>query len=597
MSVKKVILTVLGLNIAIFSVCFGELDRSKYIGLDEIKVGDKAVCRTVFKGQQVEEFEFEVVSVVKGKSPGRNAILMMGLGERFKHTRGIAGASGSPMYIEGRLAGAFAFGWSFSQDPLIGVTPIEEMLEIGKYDNSPSSGTGQNFVDVDYSVPIDVAMAGKLYKNNLTKYLNSRQQDRSFSLPISSSLSGDGLGFAKEIFGKDNLIAAAQTGSEDANEYDTTFKPGSLICVPILSGDISMGASGTVTEVVGDKIYAFGHPGLGVEESPLPISAGYVHTVVSSMMTSFKYAKPVGPIIGSLVYDEGAGIVCRTDKMPSLIPVRVRVKRYNDVERVYNCQAVDAKSYSPLAVANAVYGAVMNKATIPQKNLIEYKCEIKLDDGEAINYSNVITGQDFRPAAYEILGLVGLLMNNPYERANIVSADFEVKISNENLTSVVRSIEISDTKVSAGDRVGIKVVTETYLGGVDSFDLEIETPKDLKPGKYDIFVTGQEGYLDFLRNRATHRFLAKDFDGLVSSLKQSLYPKRNSIYVVMPTPAGGITIDRAELADLPASKAIILANPRRTVTLAPYNNWIEKQKKISAVIQNKMNISIEVQDD
>jgi hypothetical protein len=597
MSIRKAIFAGFILNIAVFGLCRAELDRSRYIGLDEIKAGDKAVCHTVFKGQLVEKFDFEVVSVVRGKSPGRDAILMMGMDERFKHTNGISGASGSPMYIDGRIAGALAFGWMFSKDPLVGVTPIEEMLEIGKYEPQSRTSAGQNFIDIDYSKPIDITQAGLLYRDNFVEYIKARSQDGRFGLTITSSLSGEGLSFAREFFGEENFTTTHQAGSSgDGAKYETTFEPGSLICVPVVSGDISLGAYGTVTDVVGDKIYAFGHPGFGIEESALPISAGYVHTIVSSMMSSFKYAKPVGPVLGSLVYDEGAGVICRTDQMPPLIPVNVTVKRYNDIERTYKCMAADTKGFSPMAVASAVYGAVMNKGFIPRKNLIEYKCVMKLDNGQAIDYSNVISGEDFRPAAFEIMGTVGLLMNNPYKRGKIVSADFDVKISNENLVSIVRDIEVSDTKISAGDTVDITVITEKYLSGVDSYDFSIEVPKDLKLGKYEIFVMGRDGYLGFIKKQAAHKFIAEDFDELVSSVKRNLYPKRNSIYLIMPLPSAGITLDRAELADLPPSKAIVLASSKRTVRTMPYNRWIEKQKTVNAVIQNQMNITIEVQD-
>ena len=108
------------------------LDTSKYITIDEIKPGMKAHCLTVFEGTKIEKFPLEVLSVMRNFQPGRDAILVQGTDDRFIHTGPVAGCSGTPVYIDGRLAGALAFGWTFSKDPLYGVTPIEEMLRVGQ---------------------------------------------------------------------------------------------------------------------------------------------------------------------------------------------------------------------------------------------------------------------------------------------------------------------------------------------------------------------------------------------------------------------------------------------------------------------------------
>ena len=109
----------------------GIWDPARYISVDEIKPGMEAYCLTVYKGTEVEKFGLEVLSVVHDFMPGRDAILVRGTDERFIHTGPVAGCSGSPVYINGRLAGAMAMGWQFSKDPLYGVTPIADMLRVG----------------------------------------------------------------------------------------------------------------------------------------------------------------------------------------------------------------------------------------------------------------------------------------------------------------------------------------------------------------------------------------------------------------------------------------------------------------------------------
>jgi len=134
------------------------LDSSRYITVDEVKPGMKAYCLTVFEGTEVEKFDLEVLDVVRDFRPGMDAILVKGLDERFIHTGPVGGCSGSPVYIEGRMAGALAFGWTFSKDPLYGVTPIKDMLRVGRsFENQQTLGKNieQPGLVFDYSVPLN----------------------------------------------------------------------------------------------------------------------------------------------------------------------------------------------------------------------------------------------------------------------------------------------------------------------------------------------------------------------------------------------------------------------------------------------------------
>jgi len=131
------------------------LDKQKYIGLDEIARGMEAYCLTVYEGAKIERFEMEVISVVYDYKPGQNMILVVGKDERFKHSGPVQGCSGSPVYIDGRMAGALSYGYSFATDPLYMVTPIAEMLAIGSTETAkPAMSKGLVF---DFSEPIDLA--------------------------------------------------------------------------------------------------------------------------------------------------------------------------------------------------------------------------------------------------------------------------------------------------------------------------------------------------------------------------------------------------------------------------------------------------------
>jgi len=289
------------------------LDKTRYITIDEIKPGMKAWCLTAYKGSLIEKFDLEVLDVVYNIKPNHNAIMVQGTDKRFIHTGPVAGCSGSPVYIDGRLAGALAFGWSFSKDPLYGVTPIEEMLRVGKGANSQSHSATQagGFV-FDFSKPLDFAKIDKKIKNTFT----SKKSFGSIAvLPcpvITSGLPAQACSELEEILGPLGFMAvsgAGGTANQAAGGEQRAAKlvPGAPLAVPLVTGDITMTAIGTVTEVVGDKVYGFGHSFLGYGAIDLPMATGRIHTVVSSVIRSFKLGS-AGEIVGALTADESTAI-------------------------------------------------------------------------------------------------------------------------------------------------------------------------------------------------------------------------------------------------------------------------------------------------
>jgi hypothetical protein len=164
--------------------CGADIDKTRYITIDQISPGMDAVCLTVYKGVEPEKFNLKVVDIVRDIAPGRNAILVMGTDERFIHTGPVAGCSGSPVYINNRLAGAMSFAWTFSKDPLYGVTPIEEMLQVGSH--IPAKGA--SFAPaLDFSKPVNLKTA----YNQTINFRNHKPQAGGITMlpcPIATTL-------------------------------------------------------------------------------------------------------------------------------------------------------------------------------------------------------------------------------------------------------------------------------------------------------------------------------------------------------------------------------------------------------------------------
>ena len=313
---KKIFLLCLPLWAASFCQAGQQLDKTRYITIDEVRPGMEAYCLTCYKGTEVEKFALEVLDVVRNVMPGRDAILVLGTDERFIHTGPVGGCSGSPVYIDGRLAGALAFAWLYSKDPLYGVTPIEEMLRV-REDNLSKQHVGQMGFAFDFSAPLDFAQIDRQITTSRVPKKNTRPGLTSLPCPlITSGLPAevcDQLNALVEPFGL--MAVAGLGGSRTTNTTknvwepnDVKLVPGACLVVPLVTGDIAMEVIGTVTEVEGDKVYGFGHSFLGYGPVDLPMATGQVHTVVPSVRRSFKYASAI-EIVGALTTDESTAVL------------------------------------------------------------------------------------------------------------------------------------------------------------------------------------------------------------------------------------------------------------------------------------------------
>ena len=589
------------------NVLEGIWDPAKYISLDEIKPGMEAYCLTEYGVAGIEKFGMEVVDVVRNinpsSSPGsRDAILVKGTDERFIHTGPVAGCSGSPVYIGGRLAGALAFTWSYAKDPLYGATPIAEMLAVGRGGRTDISEQRAGQVDpgIDFTAPIDFTEVDRRLRSELVRA--SRGFRGANYLPCPLITSGlptevrEQLGAIVEPFGL-MVVAGGGNGAGNnvAGDEKVRLAPGACLAVPMVSGDISMSISGTVTEVVGDKIYAFGHFLLGYGQIDLPMATAKVHTVVSNMASSFKLTS-ILETVGTVTDDEATGIVGKIGVEAKMIPLTIRVDRYNDTAgRLYNCRLVNNRMLSPFYLRMAVAGAAFQHGDLPSEHMIEYKVDIDIKDAESVTYENVSSGMGLNEVVMECYSAIGLLMNNPYEGVDIESIDVDIRIIPRSIVSHIWSVDLSDLKVKAGRSIEISAVLESVLAGKKQYRWTLEIPEDLAPGDYELTVGGYRDYEQFLVKAAGHRFIAQSLPSLIEALNNSLQISRDKLYCLLALPSGGVIIEKAELPDLPATKALLLQDTKRALRIRPYSHWLERNLETGSVVIDKKVLQITVE--
>jgi hypothetical protein len=478
------------------------------------------------------------------------------------------------------------------------------MLKVGEGSGSEPSA-GYMF---DYSKPIDLAAidrqiaAPQFSRNNRLGGIGTLPCPLITSgLPVevceqlSAAVRPFGFMVVPGIGGGVEPKAQGEKGAAGSGDEERKLVPGACLAVPIVSGDIAMGVYGTVTEVRGQKVYGFGHPFLGYGSIDLPMATGKVHTVVSSMVRSSKLARVV-ETVGALTTDEGAGILGEIGAEARTFPLTIRIERYNDVKkRVYNCQVASNRLLTPSAIRSAVSGPALFLGDLPPDHTLEYKASIGIEGFEPITLDNVSTGLGLAQMTAETAGSVALLMNNPYEEATIESIDFDVRIMPKDITSHLWSVDLSDSKVKAGEQIEVEVVVESVRAKKKSYAFNLEIPEDLAPGRYELTVCGYRDYEQFLLKVVPYRFIGQSLPDLVKALRDTLRVERDKLYCYLVLPSAGVTLEKAELPDLPATKMLILQSAKRPMKVQPYPHWLEKRLHTGTVIIDKkiMRVTVE----
>jgi hypothetical protein len=470
------------------------------------------------------------------------------------------------------------------------------MLRAGTFEYSPEQNERFGF-GFDFSRPIDFAEINRKIKTAFNRDSNTLGMKALpcplVISPLSAESCRDFGSFLKPLGFMP--VSGLSTDSITDAESKTKLAPGATLAIPVVTGDIRMTSIGTVTEVVGEKVYGLGHGWLDYGPIDLPMAAGYVHTVISHLTGSFKMAAALD-IIGAIRADESTAVYGRIGARARMIPLRITVDRYNDSEtRTYNCQLAINQILTPMVLGLAVKAVVTMLGELPPENSIEYSVKIATAETRPICYKNISTATAFTELTTENIGTVAMLLNNPYRKAQLTSVELDIKISDKNLLSKIRSVDLSDTKVKPGDNIDVSVILENYLAESKKYQFQLEIPKDLAPGEYNIIVSGSSDYQGFVKRSAPYRFTPTSLNTLVEAINELLQMRRDRLYCLLILPEAGVAVERAELPDLPATKSLILSDASRTLKIQPYQQWLEKSIQTHTVVIDDKIMKITVQ--
>jgi hypothetical protein len=484
-------------------------DPADTMPISEVKPGMKGYGLTVFSGTKPEKFDVEVISTLHNFRPSQDLILIKTLHPRLEITRTVAGMSGSPIYLNGKMIGAYAYGWLFGAEAIAGVTPIRSMVdELNRpvpKSLFPRGGSPLPSSAAEPRAEVGNALGQRSFTGSPDAYdlpAHARQitaRNAAATAPPAGTqlarattpilMGGLGAG-AMRIAG--DLLAPMglepMQGGGSAKQQDpsapTAYEDGGAIGVELVRGDVSAMGLGTVTRVTGNRLVAFGHPMLGGGIEALPTAIGKVDWIVASQNRSFKLGEAVRSL-GALVNDRQSAIVVDASVKAPDFPMHIEILGVAGAPKpVWNVVVAHDQFMAPAFAAMAI-GSAVEETTSERRDMtwratskikIAKYGTITLEDFGSGNGNPVGTDDIMRTRLVKALGS---LLNNPWEPVTIESIDTSVRVTFAREVVTLRGAKLLESEVDAGQPVKIRLELEPYQGKIETKVVELELPKGL----------------------------------------------------------------------------------------------------------------------
>jgi hypothetical protein len=552
------------------------------MSVDEIRPGMVGVGRTVFDGTRVEEFRARILGVIENVIGARRNLILARLeGGPLANTGVIAGMSGSPVYIDGRLIGAVSYALgAFSKEPIAGITPIAEMTDAAGLTNSRPRAAR---VQLDFPLTDENLVAAFRRALNWNRPFAERPGDARFVGISAPGFANDGVGsllrpiatplvmsgFEPDVAGllgsafRDQGFIPTGGGARGtaAGEmpYEGPLKPGDAVGVGFLNGDLELGATGTVTHIDGDRVYAFGHPMYNLGPTEFPMTRAYVYTVLPSLAASLKLST-TGEVIGTFLQDRATAIAGRLGPGPRMIPITLTLESDRGPKRTFHFGVVNDQLFTPLMTYAAIldtlgsYERQNGVATYTVRGKAAVK---KYDD---IAFSNLFTGNTASTGAASYMVMpITYLMANDYEKVELEGLEFTVSSSEEPKTATLQRVWLDESRPKAGQTIPLKVSFRTFRGEEVVRTLPVSIPANAR-GSLSILVTdGSRLELAEQREARLPQQL-RSVSQLIRTLNKTR--RNNTLYVKLLGQEAGAVVNGETLSALPPSVLSILEADR-----------------------------------
>jgi len=449
------------------------------IPLAEVQRGQRGYGLSVFAGTEPERFDVEVIGIMRNVSPDISYILARLTGKGLEKSGVAAGMSGSPVFLDGRLAGAVAFSWSFTNEAIAGITPIESMRQLSGLKPLPLSPPPP-------PVGLSDLLAGRLPQDLLTTQL-AKLQPR-FVEGASSAIQWAASGFGERSTGllRQALGSVTSGGKAEPGSVPDILVPGGAVAVVLVDGDFQLAAYGTVTDHYGDQVLAFGHPFLGLGPVRVPMATSEVLTVLSSQNASFKIQN-TGRIVGAFEQDRKMGIQGRIGAEAPMAPLVLRIG--GERPREFHMRLAELPEFMPLLVGSSVLAGLESASYTTGSQSLDMTAHLRLKGYGDLEVRQSFDGENAgTDAAAFLLSVVAYLSQNTLERVSLENVEVELEQSTQPRFATLVGANASRTVVRPGDRVTLNLELVAYRGDRFRHSLSLDLPQDLPAGRYSLLV-------------------------------------------------------------------------------------------------------------
>lgn len=530
----------------------------------------EGVGYTIMQGTNVEAFNVKVISVLRKSWNGSDAILISMTGLDLEHSGTIAGMSGSPIYIDGRLAGALAFGWQFAKDPIAGVTPIEQMYEL--YDDNNLQKTFESS-----NLKTQNALKTPLLFSGFNSYSFSKYQDN---------------------YEKMGFYPIQGGGSIYDTNMNTNFVFGDAAAIVLVDGDLSVAGIGTVSHTDNEKFLLFGHSMFAKGRLKAPVSKAYINGVVASSLISFKLGSAYSNYLGYTVYDGIFGVSGVYGEVPkdTMIPVEITVEDQTFLTNKFNVRILNEPTYFSMLLSQTLMNAIGSSSGNDEEGVFSMSYEIYTDyfdepytiTNRVLSYSS----QDaYKDLISSIVSPIDFFTYNNIKRIGIKS--IKINLKRDNLEyGFLESISLVEPIARAGETVHLRIALREYNNEISYITIPVKLPVSLNTGIYTLFAGNEYLFEAAQRLYMPNKYKIRSLDDIMKYYNKSY--SYNDLKVWLYSSSRGVSINGDNYPNLPPSYYGILAK-ENTSDKSSYISAIDGSLSLPYSILGLLNIKLLIQ--
>jgi hypothetical protein len=561
--------------------------------VDEVRPGMKGIGYTVFQGTKPETMGVEVLGVLHNMNgPKSDVVLVRLLGNKAEFTGVVAGMSGSPVYIDGKLLGAIAYRiGQFSKEPIAGVTPIEQMLEINEFDQSVPQGGGTSVARA--TVASKTSTPGAEDSNPIQSYAQ-------YLTPIDAPFVFNGFNeaairqFAPQLSSM-GITPVMGVGSASKEKQPEPLVPGSAVSAILVRGDMDVAATCTVTYMDKDHLLACGHPLMQYGMVDMPMTKANVVATLASPLNAFKIINTTEPV-GAFVQDRHTGILGRFDREPKMIPVTLSIHGPSG-PREYHYEVLNNAKLTPVMMMTTVYNALMGMNQYGEETTYRMNGRIHVNGFTDVRMTNMFSPVDATPTAYAVAMALGehfgRIYDNPFEAPTVSGVTLEFDLERERRAAVLESARTDVTEARPGDEITIEAVLRPYRGDRIVRRIPVRVPTSAPKGSLRILVSDAET-LDRSRRSTPAMGRRMDLHSTIEVLNKEHL--NDHLYVSLLEANPQATVEDKVMPAVPLSVMNVMEGMRATQEMVVFNESAvnEASTPVGYVVSGAQIISVSI---